>query len=157
MPSKKASFESKDPSYMANKPTQPGADNNPSSSPSFGSRDDALPADDSVEFTVDAEREPPGKATFESRDPSHVDYGPDSPAQPDTRVKDKASFYARDPDLGTSDISKSGKKKYMGVERRKGNRRSGKDRRSDVRFDLDKSDRRQSQGRREEDHTPKYW
>jgi hypothetical protein len=106
-----------------------------------------------VEFTSPQERESPGRATFESLDLSPID----SPPQADAGVSDKASFYARDPDLGTSDQSKPQKKKYMGVERRKANRRSGKDRRDDVRFDLDKSDRRQNQGRREEDHTPKYW
>jgi len=155
MPSKKASFESKDPSYMANKPAQSGGkDAESSSKATFESRD---PSGDAVEFTTGEAPKPSGKASFESRDLSHVDYSAENPAQADDNVSDKASFYARDPDLGTSDVSKTGKKKYMGPERRKANRRSGKDRRSDVRFDLDKSDRRQTEGRREDDHTPKYW
>jgi len=109
-----------------------------------------------VESSSPKESARPGRATFESRDLS-IDYSGDSPPQDEARVSDKASFYARDPDFGTSDTSKPEKKKYMGVERRKTNRRSGKDRRGDVRFDLDKSDRRKTEGRRAEDHTPKYW
>lgn len=74
------------------------------------------------------------------------------------QVAEKASFYAPDPELETPDSSARGKKKkYSGVERRRTNRRSGGDRRTDVRFDLDSTDRRQIQGRREDDKTPKYW
>jgi hypothetical protein len=69
----------------------------------------------------------------------------------------KASFYAKDPAPFTSDTSKSTKKKYMGEERRRGNRRKGQSRRNDVRFDLTKTDRRQSDGRRELDATVKFW
>jgi len=69
----------------------------------------------------------------------------------------KASFYARDPAPFSSDPLKSGKKKYMGEERRRGNRRKGQNRRADVRFDLTKTDRRQSDGRREHDATVKFW
>lgn len=69
----------------------------------------------------------------------------------------KASFYARDPLPLSSDPLKSGKKKYMGEERRRGNRRKGHNRRTEVRFDLTKTDRRQSDGRRENDATIKFW
>ena len=74
------------------------------------------------------------------------------------QVAERASFYAPDPELETTDHSAPGKKKkYSGVERRRTNRRSGDDRRTDARFDLDSTDRRQNQGRREDDQTPKYW
>ena len=49
------------------------------------------------------------------------------------------------------------KKKYMGPERRRDNRRTGKDRRDEVRFEIGKDDRRQSQGRRRGDKNPKFW
>jgi hypothetical protein len=69
----------------------------------------------------------------------------------------KASFYARDTAPFSSDPLKTGKKKYMGEERRRGNRRKGQNRRGDVRFDLTKTDRRQTEGRRETDATVKFW
>lgn len=69
----------------------------------------------------------------------------------------KASFYSRDPTPLTSDTSDPTKKKYMGVERRRGNRRVSADRRNDVRFELNKSDRRQNNGRREKDGSVKFW
>jgi hypothetical protein len=40
---------------------------------------------------------------------------------------------------------------YKGPERRKGNRRSGVDRRKNIRFEIDKEDRRKSYGRRKGD------
>jgi len=96
--------------------------------------------------------------SFYSKDPACV--ASDKPGE----IKDggavtskKASFYARDPAPFTSDISKSTRKKYMGEERRRGNRRKGQSRRADVRFDLTKTDRRQSEGRRELDATVKFW
>lgn len=69
----------------------------------------------------------------------------------------KASFYSRDPAPLSSDPAKPGKKKYMAEERRRGNRRKGQSRRADVRFDVTKTDRRQIDGRRENDATPKFW
>jgi hypothetical protein len=69
----------------------------------------------------------------------------------------KASFYSRDPSPLTSDTSNRTKKKYMGEERRRKNRRASLDRRLEVRFDLTKSERRQSDGRRENDATVKFW
>jgi hypothetical protein len=126
------------------------------------------------------------KASFESRDPSHVTGAPDAakvasdtpsqkatfnaidiaddsgltidvPDEGDGEIAEKPSFYSRDLEVATSDISKKDKKKYMGVERRRDNRRKAQDRRSDVRFDLNKSDRRENDGRREDDATAKYW
>jgi hypothetical protein len=43
------------------------------------------------------------------------------------------------------------------MERRRENRRQTKDRRTDVRFDLTNTDRRETQGRRKGDLTPKFW
>jgi len=45
----------------------------------------------------------------------------------------------------------------MGPERRRDNRRQAVDRRVDVRFDPKASDRRQKDGRRENDAAPKFW
>jgi hypothetical protein len=50
-----------------------------------------------------------------------------------------------------------GGKKYMGKERRQGNRRSGIDRRTMVRFEPGKDDRRENHGRREDDKCPDFW
>ncbi len=69
----------------------------------------------------------------------------------------RASFYSRDPAPLTSDTTNRNKKKYMGEERRRKNRRASMDRRSEVRFDLNKSVRRNSDGRRENDATVKFW
>ena len=43
---------------------------------------------------------------------------------------------------------------YNGPERRKEIRRKNQDRRKDIRFEIDKEDRRQSPGRRKDDHDP---
>ena len=70
---------------------------------------------------------------------------------------EKASFYSRDLDRFVRDKSDPKKTRYIGMERRRNNRRKAQDRRGDVRFDLTKSDRRQTQGRRAEDMTPKFF
>ena len=75
---------------------------------------------------------------------------------------EKAQFEARDvsPVIykeGEGEDKKNPKKKYVGPERRRDNRRSGHDRRLDVRFELNKEDRRQSHGRREDDKSPDFW
>jgi len=74
-------------------------------------------------------------------------------------MSDKARFEVRD--VGTGSSSPNGKnkggKKYMGVERRRANRRSGIDRRTEVRFEPSKDDRRQNHGRREDDNSPQFW
>ncbi len=96
-----------------------------------------------------------GKATFYSKDPtSTID---DQLGIKEDCGSTKASFYSRDPTPATSDLSKSNKKKYMGEERRRKNRRVTQDRRNDVRFDLTKTERRQSDGRRATDNTVKFW
>ncbi|QIB64787.1 hypothetical protein [Kineobactrum salinum] len=50
-----------------------------------------------------------------------------------------------------------GREKYIGPERRRSNRRSNGERRATVRFAENKVDRRQLEGRREGDRTPKFW
>lgn len=72
---------------------------------------------------------------------------------------EKAVFGAREPSIkaavfGAEDVHQQ---KYMGPERRHENRRSGHDRRYDVRFELSAEDRRQSHGRREGDNAPTFW
>ena len=49
------------------------------------------------------------------------------------------------------------KKPYEGIERRRQNRRQAKDRRGEVRFELDKDDRRKNHGRRHDDNSPDFW
>ena len=73
---------------------------------------------------------PPGKAQFESLEVSPTSY---------------------------SSGDKSKPKKYMGPEQRRGHRRSAEERRKDIRFELDKEDRRKNQGRRKGDETPDFW
>ena len=70
-----------------------------------------------------------GKSVFEVKDPTPVHFGAEEPHQ----------------------------KKYMGPERRRENRRSGHDRRLDVRFELNAEDRRKSHGRRHDDNAPTFW
>lgn len=69
----------------------------------------------------------------------------------------KAQFEAHDipPPGGENAAGKS--RKYMGVESRRRNRRANEDRRSDVRFEVDKEDRRKNEGRRRDDSNPKFW
>ena len=76
--------------------------------------------------------------------------------------EEKASFYSRDPGTsaeGVEEGAKEGAKKkpYEGIERRRQNRRQAKDRRGEVRFELDKDDRRKSHGRRQDDNSPDFW
>jgi hypothetical protein len=98
------------------------------------------------------------KASFYSKDPvSGISDKLHGVKEESAATQNKASFYARDPTPVTSDTSKPSRKKYMGQERRRKNRRTALDRRSDVRFDLTKSERRQSLGRRENDATVKFW
>ena len=46
---------------------------------------------------------------------------------------------------------------YLGEERRKGHRRQTPDRRADVRFEMNKEDRRKNPGRRKEDKRGGLW
>tara|TARA_R110000850_G_scaffold140325_1_gene261722 strand:- start:55 stop:276 length:222 start_codon:yes stop_codon:yes gene_type:complete len=70
---------------------------------------------------------------------------------------ERASFYTRDPDLFVLGVAETQTGKYEGVDRRMENRRQGKDRRVDVRFNLTSQDRRENVGRRAEDVLPKFW
>ncbi len=71
---------------------------------------------------------------------------------------EKAVFEVRDVDPGSSSPTcQDGEKKYMGPERRRNTRRSGKDRRTDVRFEPGKDDRRKNYGRRHDDNGPQFW
>lgn len=49
------------------------------------------------------------------------------------------------------------KQRYNGVERRRQNRRARSDRRQELRFELDTTDRRVSAGRRADDNDIKFW
>ena len=49
------------------------------------------------------------------------------------------------------------KASYTGTERRRQTRRHQRDRREELRFELDKTDRRVCEGRRAEDKTLKFW
>ena len=46
---------------------------------------------------------------------------------------------------------------YNGVNRRRGHRRDNLDRRQEMRFELDKPDRRSHPGRRADDKRPRFW
>jgi len=72
-------------------------------------------------------------------------------------MSDKAKFEVRDVSPGSSNPGQGGGKKYMGQERRRTQRRSGIDRRTEVRFEPGKDDRRENFGRRADDNTPKFW
>ena len=113
---------------------------------------------------------PQEKATFHSKDPTSAQSGKsvaldiDTPSIEEAAPSTKASFYARDPGAEISDPLTPEdsdpspiKEKYMGMERRRENRRQAKDRRTDVRFDLTNTDRRETQGRRKDDFSPKFW
>lgn len=73
------------------------------------------------------------------------------------RITQRATFEARDPSPVDYVTNRDGTQRYTGPERRKINRRSGSDRRNEVRFDLNSRDRRQNPGRRKDDKTPSFW
>jgi hypothetical protein len=52
---------------------------------------------------------------------------------------------------------KQGEEHYTGVERRKTDRRENHDRREEVRFDLNRDNRRSGSGRRKDDKCPEFW
>jgi hypothetical protein len=54
-------------------------------------------------------------------------------------------------------VDEEGEKKYTGPERRTQNRRSGKERRNEIRFEINKQDRRENPGRRKGDKGPRFW
>lgn len=71
---------------------------------------------------------------------------------------DKAVFESRDLSAPFQRKSADGDKTYLGVERRRADRRSGHDRRESVRFDNGvSSERRENPGRREDDKTLRFW
>ncbi len=99
-----------------------------------------------------------GKASFYSKDPgSGTSDKPGAVKEQSGAGSQKASFYSRDLTPVTSDTSKLSSRKYMAQERRRKNRRAVMDRRSEVRFDLNKTERRQSLGRRDNDASAKFW
>jgi hypothetical protein len=70
---------------------------------------------------------------------------------------DKALFGSRETSPISSEINDVHAKNYMGQERRRVDRRQQTDRRDDVRFEMNSSDRRQKEGRRHNDAAPKFW
>lgn len=70
---------------------------------------------------------------------------------------DKAQFGTLEISPGAATTDGSGNKAYKGKERRTENRRQQSDRRTDVRFEPGKEDRRQHPGRREDDAAPTFW
>ncbi len=72
-------------------------------------------------------------------------------------MNSKSSFYAQRPSAETQANVASPARIYKGEDRRLQPRRMHTDRREDVRFELDKEDRRLNQGRRNDDNTPQFW
>lgn len=97
-----------------------------------------------------------GTATGASR-LSDIDFATGKPLDDGTEVAEKTSFYSRDPEFGHASFAPQNAGRYTGMERRKSSRRSGNERRNDIRFDTDKKDRRRGHGRREDDAPPDYW
>lgn len=60
-------------------------------------------------------------------------------------------FEARDPSTVHYIVDSRGERRYTGPERRIANRRSGKDRRTEIRFEPSKENRRKNWGRRQDD------
>jgi hypothetical protein len=72
----------------------------------------------------------------------------------------RALFEAREPgsSSGTATFGEQEQRaRYNGVERRRQHRRVKADRREELRFELDKPDRRVNPGRRAGDKSPKFW
>ena len=74
----------------------------------------------------------------------------------------KSIFESQELSSGLSlEVEKDGEpgeeSKYTGKERRKENRRESKDRREEVRFEIKKTDRRETQGRRKDDKSPTFY
>lgn len=66
-------------------------------------------------------------------------------------MPERAQFEVREVGSGSCGKGADGDKKYTGVERRREHRRTGIDRRTDVRFEPGKDDRRKNHGRRHDD------
>lgn len=88
---------------------------------------------------------PSDKPLFEARDLGSTEAG------------NSDMFDALESDAAAEHADKAGARKYAGPERRRENRRKQQDRRGEVRFDTKSSDRRESQGRRADDTSPKFW
>jgi len=134
MSSKKAIFESKDPSHGANG------------------------AEGAVATRKSEDETPVSKAT-DAPEPtkfSEIDFATGKSLE--SKLAERPSFYTRDPDLGEATFTPKEEGRYTGAERRQGGtRRAGNERRNDVRFDLEKKDRRKNNGRREGDTDLEYW
>ena len=71
-----------------------------------------------------------------------------------TKVKamsEPVHFEVRELGTGTNSANTKGNKQYMGVDRRRNHRRRIVDRRTEVRFEPTKDDRRKDRGRRHDD------
>ncbi len=83
------------------------------------------------------------------------------PAPTSARAAPRASFEPRDLSGRTHGVGARNEKKtvtiYTGIERRSGNRRSGHDRRKELRLDLGQEDRRRTLGRRRQDTGLMRW
>jgi len=73
-------------------------------------------------------------------------------------MTNKSSFYSRDTSTSKPKESVVPKRDKIrtGPEKRQKVRRDGEDRRADIRFEINNDDRRKDEGRRDDDHTPKY-
>lgn len=69
----------------------------------------------------------------------------------------KVSFYERDPDVCTNDLDDESPRTFKGENRRQSHRRRRPERRAEVRFEISGGDRREIDGRRDGDATPKFW
>ena len=69
---------------------------------------------------------------------------------------EKATFESRDV-TGLTPSKDDEEMTYLGPERRRVNRRTGKERRGEVRFEFGKEDRRKNHGRRGKDCGPDFW
>ena len=73
----------------------------------------------------------------------------------------KSTFESRDltpgltPEVEEEETPKE--EKYLGPEQRRTNRRKATERREDVRFEIEKIDRREKQGRRSDDKSPTFY
>lgn len=72
-------------------------------------------------------------------------------------IREKARFESMDIPLATYGPDRKSSKSYAGLERRRRNRRNGADRRQEIRFEINKDDRRKNPGKRHNDITPKFW
>jgi general secretion pathway protein A len=80
-----------------------------------------------------------------------------SSEEPAAKAPGKAQFESLEVSPTSYSGDKSTPKKYMGPEQRRSHRRTAEERRKDIRFELDKEDRRKNLGRRKDDGTPDFW